>query len=85
MNEEKEISTIPELARMVAEGFAGTATKEDLKRFATKEDLLDLKIVLKADIRRVENKLDSVIDRTLPGYDQRITRIETTLNLPKIV
>ena len=54
---------IEDLAIAVSSGFQNIeermATKEDLKAFATKEDLETFKIATKEDFKRLENKMDS--------------------------
>ncbi|MFA4819204.1 MAG: hypothetical protein WC621_05175 [Patescibacteria group bacterium] len=57
----KEV-TNEELARMIAEGFAGTATKQDLT--VVKDDLA----VVKTDVAEIKNRLEAVenkLDRAL--------------------
>jgi hypothetical protein len=62
-------------------------TKDDLKNLTTKKYLNNLKIELKADIRRVENEVKSVgqtlvdfideIDPKLEDHEKRLQKIES--------
>jgi hypothetical protein len=79
MNNEEDITTVTDLARLIVKMMA---SKEDLIGLATKNDLADL--ATKTDLKRVENKLDAVIDRTIPDHDRRISRVEKILKLPNI-
>jgi len=67
----EEITTIPELAKMIRDSFQGNQEYMD-----------EMKTELKADIKKVSNKLDIFIDdyksEKLP---MRVEFIENTLNI----
>ena len=85
--------TNEELARMVAKGFDGVdqrfdqmASKEDLKRLATKEDLEQVKIDLENKMNRLEVGISDIKDGVVPKLDfedleGRVKYVETKLSI----
>ncbi len=82
-----------ELARMVAEGFSKTVTKEDARLFATKDDLraVEERMATKDDLATLREDLVERLDRigefasdSFDNHEQRIRRVEGELNLPPI-
>jgi predicted nucleic acid-binding Zn-ribbon protein len=65
-------TTIEKLARMIHEGFNGTASKEDLQGLATKEDLQEL--------REEMNERFETVDTRLDHLDARVGRIEADVH-----
>jgi archaellum component FlaC len=66
-------TTIEELARMINEGFKGTATKEDIKEI--KEDMTGITTRLDGIDSRLEG-----IDARLDHLDARVGRIEADIH-----
>ena len=57
--EEEQVSN-NELARMIAEGFRGTATKNDLANMATKDDLMAVRKELLEHILIVDQRVTTI-------------------------
>lgn len=79
---------IDQLARMVADGFAQTATKEDLANLRTelKGDIANLRTEIKGDMTNLRNEIDIMLDRHIgtfrKDYDElsaRVKRIEEAI------
>lgn len=88
--------TIDGLAAMVKRGFDQTVTKEDLKRFATKEDLQALRQAMlnelgsiRADIRDIKGTLGPLArvvtaqEHKLSSLRVRVARIEMKVGISK--
>ena len=78
--------TIDKLAIMVAKGFEGVATKEDLKnleaRMATKEDIKDM--ATKTDIEGINKRIDDFAETkvskiTYKELENRVQKIEAKI------
>ena len=73
---------IDELARMVADGFAKSATKDDLERMATKDDLaaLERKMATKDDLAALREEIDFMLNRTIgvfrKDFDELAKRVK---------
>ena len=75
-----------ELARMIAEGFSATATKNDLKNVKDelKNDLKDVKDTVEtiADrLRTVEAKLDRALYREIDRLEIRVKKLEQKVRI----
>lgn len=73
-------NTVDTLARSTAEGFANTATKDDLKNLEEKMDekINNLDEKLSAKIDNLQNRQDiyAGLDRKVETLDKRLTKIE---------
>ena len=75
---------IDKLARMVAKGFANTATKEDLtdirREMATKQEMANLRTELKGDMINLRNDIDIMLSRHIgtfrKDYDELAARVK---------
>ena len=86
--EENNSMTIDDLAVMVKRGFDQTATKEDLKRFATKEDFHALERKMDAGFFAVNSRIDLLREdisdlpdireavQNIPDIKERLVRVE---------
>lgn len=84
----KKPMTLDDLALMVANGFANTATKQDLENLATKQDLKITEESLKKDLNAindrlkiVETKLDKALYTDMVKLETRVKRIEEHIGL----
>lgn len=79
--------TIEKLATMVANGFASTATKDDIvairKEMATKDDIKNLEFKIEDTERRLSTKIDHVDEKidaleitTIRPLEQRVSVLE---------
>lgn len=91
--------TIEDLAVMVKRGFDAvdkrldqTATKDDLKRFVTKDDVKEIMEELNAthsDVRYIKNTVDMLVrgdtahDTALEDLTARVHRLEQKVGLAK--
>jgi hypothetical protein len=66
----KHTTTIDELARMINEGFMGTASKEDIKELRTE---------MQAGFDRIENLLLAEQKREIEDLKTRMKRLEDAL------
>lgn len=83
-NGEEEITTIPELARMINNGFQSNQEYMDKKFNELKGEISEVEIKLTREIRGVDKKLDGFVER----YDEeklpmRVEYMENMLNVPK--
>jgi hypothetical protein len=76
-------TTLDDLARMTAEGFERTATKDDIKDMATKADL----DALREDITKgIDVLLDKHLGTYMERYDQlahRVKRLEQAVGIDR--
>lgn len=52
--------TVEDLAVMVKRGFDGTATKDDLQRFATKDDIAELRTETKGILKDMTEEMSAM-------------------------
>jgi hypothetical protein len=79
MKKAKKQITLNELARMVAKGFAETATKQDIKDMATKQDIarLDARLAkLEQEMKDLGQRLAAVEIKLDRALYQEISRLE---------
>lgn len=60
MKNKQNSMTIDDLAAMIKRGFDKTATKDDLKRFATKDDLVGLRTETKGILKDMAEEMSAM-------------------------